>query len=356
MSGKNLLVLLVSAFLAMSMAGHSCTLHPTKMVTYGTLEIQQVLIPASVDEAKWNSDYSVEFTRKIMRGNLFETSRISFDASHFRRELVDNQWDWLGRSIEIFDKDAQKGSFCKEHQFMNLSIPFYPEWQNEEIVEEVEEPEIRLQDEYKEILGHRCQKALWSKSDGLTREVWFATDLVLAEWLRPLWGLEGITGLILEMVVPAARNQVAGRHFLVTELDLNKPDASSFEVSDDFSAFAKYTEAREAINKAALEAAAKETSKPANLTGPWKLVSEHDTIFLELVSFGKDFRLQQLHPGSEVQSKLAIPGDKHLWVQNGKSYQVYSLNSEGNLLTRADHPAFQFKKVSLQEVHDAMDQ
>ena len=325
----------------------------TKMLTQGTLEIELDLIPSPTVPANWDSDYSISFTRKIIEGNLPSQIKIAWDENQYRKDQLDNQMNWLSWSSEFYDREAGRGLFCKEHQYLPFCIPFTPDWTEveeieEEEEEEVDEPSIELVEEFKEILGYRCQKANW-KSDSESWEIWFSPDLKLPEQWSALWGKPGIPGLALEMKAGDEPRRLVQEHYRVIGLNTDAPTNLKMEGGDRFQLFGNSASAKGAIENKASAVASKQPVDMTRFLGPWKLDSEEDKVFLTVNRLGEKYQLAYYYPTREKKIAKVIWGEQGFYQKEGSDIILMQLSGDGNSLTRADHPAFKFDKISERE-------
>ncbi len=317
----------------------------SRILSQATLHIDLELIPVDIADSEWDATYSIELTRAIKRDNLPAEITISIDKHRYRKEQVDQEWGWKGKSIEIFDLTNDKGWYCKSHPLLKGYIPFSPALPGEQIFEEeVDEPVVELLDEHKKFLGLDCRKARWT-SEEETWNVWYAEGVTLEDDLEFIWGLPGIPGLILEMAERPEKGQVSTRLYKVKSVDETVPEASLFETPTDYHPYESSIAARKAVLALLQQSYSDSASEIDHIEGPWQLSGFPDEMYLKVeVVEDKPVLMQEIGTGKAVKLPILIGEEGFLQV-NGLEFKQYQLGKKGKRLDLVGKSAFRFRKV-----------
>ncbi|HHG85742.1 MAG TPA: hypothetical protein ENJ82_13420 [Bacteroidetes bacterium] len=318
-------------------------------LTSTTLEIGLELLPVVVEN--WQGGYSLALTQAIKRANLPSRISLSLFEQQYERIFYTGQVNMQRRSREVYDLDSKMGWMETNLMGLNASIPFIPDWVgNSPIIEEVDPPQVEFLAEYREILGYKCQGALWTNDEGEAWEVWFTRELSWPVRWGALWGLPEIPGMILEQTERPGPGQVSAKHWAILKIDFEVPSKTHFTPSADRTSFTDIKEARQA----SFDLLKKDLNpKPFchdRLAGPWKLDGFMDKLWLWLEKEEGQTYLHLLGPGQKHQIFSAYLGDKLILAVKPAETRIYKLDSKGNLLMQSGMPAFRFVRGSKKEL------
>lgn len=322
----------------------------SRMLKHGTLHIALQMKPVEIAASSWRSNYSVELTRAIKRGNLPSRISIAFDQKRYLKVQEDRQWGWWGKSTELFDLSTEKGWFCKEHPLMNARTAFSPGQPGD--FEEVDEPVVELLEERKEISGQTCRKARWMSEEGAWT-LWYAEGVQMPEQLEFIWGLPGIPGVIMEMVESPGPGQVSVRHYTVESLDESPLSEHALTPPEGYKAFNSSTEARRAVLELQQKDVAGENPTFGSLKGPWKLTGAQDELFLKVEKReGQTVLVKELGAGEARVSPILMGENRFLLVE-GLEFKLYRYDKKAKVLEQVGQSAFRFEKAKGKEVREA---
>ena len=149
------------------------------------------------------------------------TTTIYLKDNKSRSELVSS----LGREATIYDATSGKGVILKDYSGQKLMITLTSQdW--EENNKKYEGIVFEYKDEYKEIAGYKCQKAIGTMKDGTTINVFFTKDLV-ANNREFEYAYKSLPGLAMEFETTIGSLKVT---YTVSKVNFSIVPATKFEL------------------------------------------------------------------------------------------------------------------------------
>lgn len=179
-----------------------------KRITEGTISYD-IVVSSNEEKPTLASMFDGASSIVYIKGNLSRSEMISS----------------LGTESRIVDAKTGKVTVLKEYGAQRYMINMTPsDWKDAN--KRYEDVNYTLTDEYKEIAGYKCQKAVGKFADGSTFTVWFTRDLV-AEYRDFEYAYRSLPGLAMEFETNVGNLKVT---YTVSKISFNVVPASKFEL------------------------------------------------------------------------------------------------------------------------------
>jgi len=349
---KSFIVLLIGSLVLF----HS-SLIAMQTISQGQIEYAiDVVIPENA-----TISYSREFYQQILRYNIPEKRIVYFDGQQSRTDEINV--DYNCRSLSMVFKKASDDTYqyCKVFPFFNFVIKLK---KTPLIPTRYQQPSIKLMEEYKNILGYRCQKAI-VQDEHLTYQVYFTKEVTLKDPTQAVIQHEGIPGVILEQEeIPIAKTVAFYRRYTVKRLEAQRLAPNIFAVPQGYQKLANIDEARKKDRQMLQEAKQLELKqKPLSkveqtqFLGSWLLQVGGDSFLVYVAPFNtsqdKDLlRFYSYHltnPDTatrRVSIKEAHLVGRQLMVEESPNYSLYNYNAAKNTIELAGNTLFTYERLS----------
>lgn len=309
--------------------------------------------------------YSREFYQQILRYNIPEKRIVYFDGQQSRTDEVNVDYNY--RSLSMVFKKANEDTYqyCKVFPFFNFVIELK---KNRLIPTRHLSPRIDLVEEYKHILGYRCQKAI-IRDDYLTYQVYFTREISLKDPTQAVIQYEGVPGVILEQEeIPVAKTVAFYRRYTVKRLEAQRLPPNIFAIPPGYQKLLNIDEARQKDRQMLQEAKQQELkqqplskAEQTQFLGSWLLKVDSDSFLVHVAlskpSQGKSIlRFYSYHltnPDTATRSvfiKEARLAGRQLMVEAAPNYDLYTYKATTNTIELSGNSLFTYKRLSLQEV------
>ncbi|HAS46421.1 MAG TPA: hypothetical protein DCS93_38425 [Microscillaceae bacterium] len=353
---KSFILPLIGSFLLLN-----SPLIAMQTISQGQIEYAiEVVIPGDA-----TISYSREFYRQILRYNIPEKRIVYFDGQQSRTDEVNVDYNYRSLSTTIRTKKSDKYLYLKQYPFFN----FYFEIESKLAgTGEYFPSKITFLEEYKDILGYRCQKAKIEEAYQIYY-VYFTREVTLKDPTQAVIQHEGIPGVILEQEeIPIAKNVAFYQRYTVKRLEAQRLAPNIFAIPAGYQKLANIDEARQKDRQMLQEAKQKEVkqqplsgAEQTQFLGSWLLKVDSDSFLVHVApikatqdkSVLRFYSYHLTNPDAatrRVFTKEARLAGRQLMVEESPNYNLYNYNAAKNTIELAGNSLFTYERLSPQEV------
>lgn len=335
-----LMALMSCAFLSKSQPSMPASSSSSISIKYTT---QFVPNPEFVDDGEYQ--FSELLQLEILRCNVPMEKTIWVDGKHSRTEFICNDWEYIGKSIEMRWQDENGMRIAAGKEFPDFS--WYHEF-NAPIAssEETFPTQFHLLGGTKQIAGYDCQQGRVETANG-SFELYYCPDLHVLDETEAIPGWPEVPGLVMEIHRTADKFQ--GRYLqltIATEVRTDIQEAGLYKMPSDFTLMT--SDEAKTLQKEKFQARSAEPMALTQYLGSWHLDNGKDNIVLEISGTASELFISRNNIGSThktisktetLRGRLFKGG---IWVDTlPNGHEIYVLNETGELVWEA-RPAFHY--------------
>lgn len=336
-----LTVLMSCVFLNNSETSMSAPVTSNTCIKYAS---QFVPNPEFVNDGEYQ--FSDLLYLEILRCNVPIEKTIWLSGKQSRTEFTSNDWEYIGKSLELKWQDENGLRVAAGKEFPDFS--WYHEF-NPPIASsgEFSPNEFYALDGRKQIADYDCQQGRIKTANG-SFELYYCPDFSVDDETQAIPGWPEVPGLVMEVHRTADKFQGPYLELTrVTNVQIGIEETGLYKMPSNFTLLTP-DQAR-ALQKEKIQARPAELAAASKYLGSWYLNNDKDKIELEITETAEELILSSNNLSSTHQTiprTETLRGtlyERGIWVDASPGHRLYVLNEAGELIWEA-RPAFRYTR------------